>query len=101
ADARVAVDVDDELAGVRDLRADCGGQTEAHRAHAARREPETRLAEVAVLRGPHLVLTDAARDDGLAVRDAIHRLDDVLRLHERTRTVVVQSVRRLQRRDLA
>jgi hypothetical protein len=47
------------------------------------------------------MLADAARNDGFAVRDAIHRLDDVLRLHEGAFAVVVQAVGRLQRRDLA
>src|SRR5204862_7992904 len=48
------------------------------------------------LRGPHLMLADSARDDRFTLRDAIHRLDYVLRLHQLARAVVVQTVRSLQ-----
>ena len=58
ADARIPVDVDDEPAWVGDLRTDRSGQTEAHGAHAAGCQPQPRLAEVAILSGPHLVLPD-------------------------------------------
>ena len=67
ADARIAIDVDHELVAPRELRADRGRQAESHRAHAAGGEPQARLAEIEILRRPHLVLADARRDDGLAL----------------------------------
>ena len=82
ADAGVAVDVDHEPVAVGELRADRRRQAEAHGAHAARGEPQPRLAEVEVLRGPHLVLADAGGDDGLALRVAVDLLDHVVRLDQ-------------------
>jgi hypothetical protein len=93
ADARVAVDVDYELLRLSELRADRGGKTEAHRAHAARCHPEAWFAKIEVLRCPHLMLADARRDDRLALGDLVHRLDHVLRLDQFAVAVVVEPVR--------
>src|SRR6185437_15047364 len=66
ADARVAVYVDDQTPGMRELRADRSRKPESHGAHAARGQPEPRPAEIAILRGPHLMLANAGGDDRLA-----------------------------------
>jgi hypothetical protein len=50
------------------------------------------MREVEVLRGPHLVLADAGRDDGLALRDAVDLLDHVVRLDEVAVAIVVHRV---------
>jgi hypothetical protein len=65
-----------------ELRADRRRQAESHRAHAARGQPEPRTAEIEILRGPHLVLADAGRDDRLAARQAIDFLDHEVRLDQ-------------------
>jgi hypothetical protein len=67
------------LDGVRDLGADGGRETEAHRAGAERADEAARLAEVVVLRGPHLVLAHAGGDDGLALGLLEEDLDGFLR----------------------
>ena len=82
---------------LRELRADRRRQAEAHRAHAARGEPQPRLAEIEVLRGPHLVLADAGGDDRLALREAVDLLDHVVRLDQLAVAVVVHRVRALER----
>ena len=78
--------------GVCDLRADGRRQAEAHRAHAARGEPQPRRAEVAILRGPHLMLPDARGDDRLALGVLVDLFDDVVRLDERAVAVVIHRV---------
>ena len=80
----VAVDVDDEVIGVRDFGPHRGGQAEAHRAEAAAGHPLARLVEREVLRRPHLVLTDAGADDRLVeltslFQQLVQPLDRVLR----------------------
>ena len=79
-EAAVAADGEDQLVGMRELRADGGGQAEAHRAEAAGGEPQARLVEADELRGPHLVLADVGGDDGLAAGDAVDLAHEVLRL---------------------
>ena len=88
------------LSGLRELRADGGRQAETHGAHAARGEPQARMAEVAVLRGPHLVLADAGGDDGLALRDAVDLFDDVVRLDLLAGAVVIHRVLALELREI-
>ena len=72
-----ARDADDEAVRVRDLRADRGGETIAHRAEPARREPAIGGREAEMLRRPHLVLADLGRDDRIAaarrVEQRLHR----------------------------
>ena len=58
--AAVAVDIDDKPVALCKLGADCGGQTEAHRAHAAGCQPQSRFFEIEILRRPHLVLANAS-----------------------------------------
>src|SRR4030095_6608881 len=82
-----------ELVGMRPLRADRGRQAEAHRAHAARGQPQARRAEVEVLRRPHLMLADARRDDRLAARELVDLFDDMVRLDQRTAAIVVHWMR--------
>ena len=81
---------------LRELRADRRRQPEAHRAHAAGREPLPRLAEIEVLRGPHLVLADAGRDDRLALRQAVDLLDHVVGLDQLAVAIVVHRVPALE-----
>src|SRR4029077_6943015 len=96
ADARIAVDVDDQPVGAGDLRADRGRQPEPQCAYAAGREPRPRAAEIAVLRRPHLVLADAGGDDRGAVRVAVEFFEYVVGLDERTRAVIVHGVDALE-----
>ena len=100
AHAAVAVDVDHDAVRLRELRADGGWQAEAHRAHAARRQPQARLAIVEVLRGPHLVLADARRNDGFALGVPVDLLDHCVRLDQFAAAVVVQAMLLLEVRDL-
>ena len=88
------------LSGLRELRADGGGQAEAHGAHGARGEPQARIAEVEVLRGPHLVLAHAGGDDGLALRDAVDLFDHVVRLDQLAVAIVVHRVLLLEVREV-
>ena len=94
ADAGIAVDIDDETAALRELRAHRRRQPETHGAHAARGQPQPRSAEVEILRGPHLVLADAGGDDGLAARQPVDLFDDVVRLDQRAVAIVVHRVLR-------
>ena len=82
--------------GLCDLRPGSGWQTEAHRAHTARGQPQTRLAKIEVLRRPHLVLADAGRDDRAPLSDAIDGFDDVVWLNQRAVAIVVHRVLTLQ-----
>ena len=66
----VAADGKHQLVGPGELRTDRGRQAEAHGAEAAGVEPETGLIESDELRGPHLVLADVGRYEGLAARKA-------------------------------
>ena len=93
-------DVDDRAVGPRELCADRSGQAETHRAHAARGQPKSRLAVVEVLRGPHLVLADAGRDDCLALRVLVDLFNDGVGLDQVGVPVVVQAVLFLEVRDL-
>jgi hypothetical protein len=87
---RVAVDVDDQVARVRELRADRRRQAEAHGAHRTRGEPQARPLEVEVLGRPHLVLAHARGDDRLALRDPVDLLEHVVRLDQLAVAVVVE-----------
>ena len=60
---RFAGDVDDQRFGMRDLRADRGGKTIAHRAKAAARQPPVGCLEADVLCRPNLMLADLGRND--------------------------------------
>ena len=73
-------DGEDQLVGAGELRADGGGQAEAHGAEAAGVEPQARLVEADELGGPHLVLADVGGDDGLAAGEAVDLGHQVLRL---------------------
>ena len=55
------------VSGQRDLRADGGGQREAHRAQAAGGDQRARAVVLVILRLPHLVLAHVGDDDGFAV----------------------------------
>ena len=63
-DRAVARYADHGVVGTGDLRADCGGQAEAHGAQAAGGDEIFRRVEVHMLRSPHLVLADVGGDDG-------------------------------------
>ena len=82
------------LSGLANCAPIGGGQAESHRAHAARREPQARTAEIEVLRRPHLMLADAGADDGLALGQSIDFFDDVIRLNQLAVAIVVHRVRR-------
>ncbi len=96
ADTRIPVDVDHQAVALRKLRAHRGRQSEPHGSHAARSEPQARTAKIEVLRGPHLVLTVAGRNDGLALGQAVDLFDDVVRLDRLAGTIVIHGVLRLQ-----
>ena len=92
ANARIAVDVDDQSIAPRHLRPYGRGQTESHRAHASGRQPQARAAKIKILRRPHLMLTDAGRDDGLAAGQLVDRLDHVVRLNQFAVAVEIHGV---------
>src|ERR1700728_699797 len=100
ANAGVAVNVYNQALRTGDLRADGRREAKAHGAHAAGGEPQARRAEVAVLRGPHLVLADAGGDDRLAARQAVELLEHVVRLDERARPIVIHGVGALKLGDV-
>ena len=91
ANTGVAVDVDNYSIRLRELRADRGRQTKAHRAHAAGGQPESRFAVVEILRRPHLVLADAGRNDRFAFRMFVDLLDDGIGLNQLAVAIVVQA----------
>jgi hypothetical protein len=81
----VAVDVDDEGVGARDLGADGGGQAVAHGAEASGGDHGAWVRPAEVLRRPHLVLAHTCRDDRLVLDglgELAQLLDDGLRLDE-------------------
>src|SRR5690606_8213114 len=78
---------------MRKLRTDGGRQPETHRPHAAGSQPQTRVFELRILCSPHLMLTDAGRDDRLAARQPVDLFDDVVWLDELAVAVVVHRVR--------
>ncbi len=67
------------LPGLRELRADRGGQAEAHGPGAAAREPVPVAARAAELRGPHLVLAHVGGEDRVALRERVQAVEHVLR----------------------
>ena len=75
----VAVDIDNLFIGAGDFGAEGGGIAEAHRAEAERADVAARLVEAVELRGPHLVLADAGRDDRVAFGEFVERLNGFLR----------------------
>ena len=77
------------------------GQAEAHRAQAAGVDPAARLVELVVLRGPHLVLADVGRDEGVAVLGQFHSFSiTYCGLISFARAVVAQAVLRAPLLDL-
>src|SRR4029077_20781024 len=74
ANAGIAVDIDDQAAALRILRAHRRRQAEPHGAHAARSQPEPRTLEIEILRRPHLVLAHTGGDDGFAAGQSIDLL---------------------------
>ena len=78
-DAAVAREEDDLLSRSRDLRADGGGQTVAHRAETARRQEAARLLRIVVLCRPHLMLSDVGHDDRIVIGKLADRLNELLR----------------------
>jgi hypothetical protein len=87
-------------ARIGDLRAHRRRQPEAHRAHAARGQPQARSAEIEHLRGPHLMLTDAGGDDRIPARAAVDLLDHEMRLHALALAIVVHGVAAPELREL-
>ena len=79
-EAAIAADGEDEFIGTGHLRAERGGEAEAHGAESAGVDPEARLVEADQLRGPHLVLAHVGGDDGLAAGETIDLVHQVLRL---------------------
>ncbi len=59
----VAGQADHALVGIGELRADGGGQAEAHRAQSAGSDPLARAVALEILRGPHLMLSHIGRHD--------------------------------------
>ena len=75
-----ARDADDQAVRVRDLCADGGGESVAHRAEPARGEPAVGRGKAEMLRRPHLVLADFGGDDRIAAAGRVEqRLDRTLR----------------------
>jgi len=77
--AAITADREDEFIGTGHLRAQCGGESKAHRAEAAGINPEARFVEADQLGRPHLVLPDVRSDDGLAAGETIDLIHKVLR----------------------
>ena len=92
AHAAVAVDVDNEAIRFGNLGADGGRQSKPHRPHASGSQPEPWLAEIEVLSGPHLVLTDTCRDDCLAACQPVDFLNHGVGLYEVAFPIVVETV---------
>ena len=55
------------------------------------------MAEIEILRCPHLVLSDAGGDDGFATGQLVDLFDDMVRLDEGTGTVVAHGMTATQR----
>ena len=90
-EAAVAGDVDNGAVRAGDLGANGGGKAVAHGAEAARGDEVAGLHEVVKLRGPHLVLAHLSGDDGVARRDLINLLADVLRQEFAIRILLVRQ----------
>ena len=76
-EAAVADDHPDFRVGPRELGADGGGKSEAHRAEAAGGDERARLVVLVVLRFPHLVLAHVGDDQRVALGLAPQIVDDV------------------------
>ena len=85
----VAVNVDDGLVRMRGGHPARGSKTEAHRSRAERGNEGTRLAELEVLRRPHLVLTDTRADNRVALGFFVKRFDRFLRENVRAIAAIV------------
>ena len=79
--------------GPSELRADGGGQAEAHRAQAAGRHELAGAKALEELGGPHLVLADIGDDDGIMAGHGADLLDDVLAVQDAIVGVVQRVVR--------
>ncbi len=79
-EAAVAVDQDHRLGRVGEPGADGRRETKTHRPQTPRAHPLARPGESVVLRRPHLVLTDAGYESGIALGELRDGLDDRLRL---------------------
>ena len=84
-EAAVAVDGPHHAVGPADLGADGRRHGEAHGAETTGVHPRVGVVELPVLAGPHLVLTDAGRDDAVVGRVVAERLEHVLRLEQLAR----------------
>ena len=80
------------LVRIRKLRADRGRQSKAHRPHGARGQKRPRILQRNVLRGPHLMLTDAGGENRLAVHHLVQTLQNVLGLDQFAGSIVVVRV---------
>ena len=77
-DAAVARDEDNLLVGVRELRADRGGQPVAHRAETARGEEVARRMAAEELCRPHLMLPHIRNADRILRNELTHTTDELL-----------------------
>ena len=92
----IAGDTEDQPAGKRGLRPHGGRKPEPHGPKTPRGQPAVRLCQLKVLGGPHLVLPDIGRHDGVQIfREFIEPLDNVLRLNRTIRRLLIRKRIRL------
>ena len=100
---RIPINIDNDLLGRSDLRADRTRQPKAHRPESTTRDHCTWVSPPKVLRGPHLVLPYAGSNDHILLTvcgKAIELLDDSLRLHHFAPLRVREWVRLLPTLDI-
>ncbi len=90
-EAAVAVDRPHHLLGAADLGADRRRHREAHGAEPARHDERVGIVELPALAGPHLVLTDARRDDRVVGRVVAQHVDAELRLERAVLELLVDQ----------
>ena len=72
----------DQRVGMGRLDTHRGGQTEAHGAQSRAGKPASGSVEVVELGGPHLVLSDAHRDERIAIAGQLRQLIDGVLLQD-------------------
>ena len=68
---------------MRHLGTNRGRESEAHRAETAGGDPGTRLVELVILSGPHLVLANVSRYNRFTLCRIVQHFDNPLRLQHR------------------
>ena len=88
----IAININNQRVGKRQLRSQRSGQTKTHRPQTARREPTARLIKRIKLRRPHLVLPHPCGYNSLPLRHLIERLNRILGQNNIFHILVIEGI---------